>query len=82
MEIELNGQKRELKKIKYLDAVEVEEIRRDNGLRAATKKYLVLTGLTEDEAENLSLDDGLKIQQIITDNSVNFQIPTETEKTE
>lgn len=77
MEIELNGQKKVLRKVKYLEAVEVEEVRKTLGLRAATKKYLVFSGLTEEETENLELDDGLKVQKAINDLTSNFQIPTD-----
>lgn len=75
MEVEINGQKKEIKEVKYLDAVEVEEVREKEGLRAAMKKFLIKSGLTEEEAENLPLNEGKKIQKVITDNAQDFQNP-------
>lgn len=77
MEIELKGQKKELKQLKYLDAVDVEETRQKEGLRAATKKFLVHSGLTDEDAESLTLEDGLIVQKALNELSINFQTPTE-----
>lgn len=77
MEVELNGQKKSLRQLKYLDAVEVEDVRQKDGLRAATKKFLVSSGLTEEEVENLSLEDGLKVQKALNEITANFQTPIE-----
>lgn len=77
MEVEINGQKKELKELKYLDAIEVEETRQKDGLRAAHKKFLIMSGLTDEETEGLSLSDGVKIQQKLNEFAINFQNPVE-----
>ena len=77
MEVEINGQKKVLKELKYLDAVEIQEAISDKGLREATKKFLILSGLTEEEAEGLTVAEGLKIQENLTKLSEDFQTPTE-----
>lgn len=79
MEIEISGQKKQINELKYLDAVEVEETKQKDGLRAAIKKFLVKSGLTEEESENLSLKDGLKIQQELNKISQDFQEPPKKE---
>jgi len=80
MEVEIKGQKKELREIKYLEAVEVEEIRQKDGLRAATKSYLISSGLTDEEVEDLSIADGLKVQTILNEISSSFQNPIEKQE--
>lgn len=76
MEFEINGQVKSLKEMKYLDAVEVEEVRQKSGLRAATKKFLTLSGLTDEEVEGLSIQEGIKLQKMIGDFTQAFQSPS------
>lgn len=79
MEVEVNGKKYTLKEIKYLDGVDIEETRQKQGTRAAMKKMMLLSGVPEEDAENLSLKDGAKLQQEINKVSglVDFQNPVE-----
>jgi len=83
MEFEINGEKVQVKEeMKYLEAVEIEETKGKEGLRAAMKKYLVFVGLTEDQAENLGIRDGLEIQKKLEafSKSLDFQKPIAEEK--
>ena len=76
-EVEFRGVKRQLSDVKYLDMVEVIELREKSGLRAATKRMLVALGFTDSEVESLSLQEGLALQKAIDDTTKDFQIPTE-----
>lgn len=82
MEKEIRGKKYEIKKISYLQAVEVEEAREKEGLAAGAKKLLIFgTNLTEEEIDKLEMADGLEIQKEINSlNSLDFQNPTEEQK--
>ena len=76
-EIEFRGQKRQIPEAKYLDIVEVIELREKSGLRAATKRMLIALGFSEVETESLTLQEGLALQKSIDEVTKDFQIPAE-----
>jgi len=75
MEIEINGIKKSLKELTYLDAVEIQETVQKEGIRAGTKKLLTLQGLTDEEAEKLNISEGVKIQNKLAEITKDFQTP-------
>lgn len=79
MEIEFRGQKRTLAELKYLDAIEVSDVREKEGLRAATKKMLTSLGFSGDEVESLTLNEGLALQKVIDEVTKDFQNPVKNE---
>lgn len=68
-----------VRELKYLEVIEIESEREKN-LKEASKKMLIFsTGLSEQEIENLSLKEGLKLQETINEinNFGDFQLPTQ-----
>lgn len=76
MEKEINGKVYNISEIKYLDALEVEEAKKD-GIKLAAKKFLQLaTGLSDEEIDNLSMKEGLELQKAANEvNELDFQEP-------
>ena len=78
MEKEINGKIYNIKEIKYLDALEVEESKKES-IKQAAKKFLQFsTGLSDEEIDNLSMKDGLELQKAANEvNELDFQEPAE-----
>jgi len=76
MEKEINGKNYTIREIGYLEALEVEEAKRES-LKSGAKKFLQFsTGLSEDELQKLSLKDGLELQKLANQvNELDFQEP-------
>ena len=64
MEVETSIRKIQVKEMKYKDVVKFGDIPKEE---SAKKMMLVSTDLTEEEYENLSMKDGIKIQKVVND---------------
>ena len=61
-EVEISGKKYSVKEIKYKDVTKLSDITKEE----ASKQLIILsTDMTEEEYENLSMRDGIKIQKVI-----------------
>lgn len=78
----INGKEYEIKKMKYLDAVDLEELSKKE---KAIKLMTSCTNLTELEIGDLSLSDGIRLQRAINkinglDEDENFTNPIENKE--
>ncbi len=81
-EIDINGKKIVIKEITYLDSIEIGELREKESLKSAiTKQLLLSTGLSNEEVEKLTLQEGATIQKAINEinaiDALDFQKPVE-----
>jgi len=63
-EIEVNGKTYTIKEIKYKDVTSLNDITKE---QAAKKVIILATEMTEEEYENLSMKDGIKLQNLINE---------------
>lgn len=77
MEKEINGKKYQIKEVSYLQGIEIEETKQNEGIKSAAKKFFKFsTELSDEEIENLSMKDGLALQKAMNEiNDLDFQEP-------
>jgi len=77
MEIEVDNKKYKIRELTYLEALEIEDARK-NGVKEATKLAIKFcAGLSDEEVEKLPLKTGVKLQSHINQvNAMDFQEPT------
>lgn len=74
-EITIGEKTYKAKSITYLQALDVEELR-EKSLRDSVKKFLQFsTGISDEELENLSIQDGLSLQKLVNSINSDFQTP-------
>lgn len=76
MEKTINGKVYNIKEIGYLDALEVEELKKKS-LKDAISKFLQsATGLSSEELNKIGMKEGLELQKAVNEvNSLDFQEP-------
>lgn len=76
MEKEINGKTYTIKEIGYLDALEVEELKKTS-LKDGVSKFLQFsTGLSSEDISKLTLKEGIELQKLANQvNELDFQEP-------
>ena len=82
MKITIRDKEYELKELKYLDTMEISDIKQSKGIRPAMKKMFELSGIPGELVEDLTREEGLKVNQKIDELNKELDFPNPTEEKE
>lgn len=76
-EIEVDGKKYQIKKLTYLEGVEIEEVKQKEGMAASIRKMFEFSGITSEQQNTMDVKHGLEVQKAINqvNDLENFQQP-------